>query len=409
MALDSLSGGEQLLGKTQRILLELVTVLYFLAKSSSVPLIQQYVYHLVDLKHNYTGQADAILKANASREYSGYMTQLMQRVNEESSEIILYLNVAELLPSAIVVLFLGCYSDYIGRRKFLLWLPCFGGALLALGYLLPLYVCNADIDHPATKALLVCGAIVSGLSGQLPAFLSGNASYISDTDTPQRRTLRLAIVEFTIGMTFGLANFANGIWISHTQSFVLPLWFVFGASLLAGILVMFFLKEPSGELSYSLGKSSISWRDVKGIKHLFTLGTISMKRLWAVFFAFQIYIFVQQGQERTFVMFLQNEPLHWRAIRIGTFFLVLYGLSGLGSWPGVPLLKRCLGDVSITLLALISKAMGSFIMAFATDDITVFLCKSVEPQPVECLRKGFVIKLLSTVSAGCYTCTMNNI
>ena len=372
-------GSEQLLGKGQRILLEVITVLYFLAKSSSIPLVQQYVYSLVDLKYGFTEQKDAMAKVNASEEMKAELRHLMHEVTSESNHIILYLNVAELLPSAVVILFLGCYSDYIGRRKFLLWLPCLGGSFLALGYLLPLYLFERDIDHPATKALLVSGSILSGLSGQLPGFLSGNASYISDTDTPQRRTLRLAIVEFTVGITFGVANFGNGIWISKTDSFAQPLWLVFAASLSAAILVIFALREPSGELSYPLQRqNSLSWRGVKGIKHLFSLETISMRKLWAIFVATQIYVFVQQGQERTFVMFLQSDPLHWNSVQIGIFFLVLYGLSGLGSWPGVPLLKLVMGDISLFFISIISKAMGSLVLAFALEEFTVYLCKNLQ-------------------------------
>ena len=370
-------GGEQLLGKGQRILLEVITLLYFLAKSSSIPLVQQYVFSLVDLKYGYTAFKESLHGHNRSDADEARLHDLMHRVTSESNHIILYLNMAELLPSAIVILFLGVYSDYIGRRKFLLWLPCLGGAFLALGYLLPLYLFDSDIDHAATKALLVGGSILSGLSGQLPGFLSGNATYISDTDTPQRRTLRLAIVEFTVGMTFGVANFVNGIWISRTDSFAQPLWLVFSASLAAALLVIFALREPSGEMAFPLQRqNSVSWRDVKGIKHLFSLETISLRKLWAIFVAFQVYAFVQQGQERTYVMFLQSMPLHWNSLQIGVFFLVLYGLSGLGSWPGVPLLKLVVGDISLFFIAVISKAMGSLVMAFALNEFTVYLCES---------------------------------
>jgi len=89
----------------------------------------------------------------------------------------------------------------------------------------------------------------------------------------------------------------------------------------------------------------------------------------------QIYVFVQQGQERTFVLFLQNSPLYWKSLQIGLFLFVLYALSGLGCWPGVPLLHRVCDDVSIAIIAMISKAVGSFILAFARNDAMVYLCE----------------------------------
>ena len=73
----------------------------------------------------------------------------------------------------------------------------------------------------------VLACLFSGLSGTVPGYLSGNASYISDTDSPRRRTLRLAIVEMSIGLTFGLASLMNGFWITATNHFEQPLWFLF--------------------------------------------------------------------------------------------------------------------------------------------------------------------------------------
>lgn len=43
-----------LLGHTQRILLELSTIFYFFARNAAIPLVQQYIYHLVARKHNLT-------------------------------------------------------------------------------------------------------------------------------------------------------------------------------------------------------------------------------------------------------------------------------------------------------------------------------------------------------------------
>jgi hypothetical protein len=43
-----------LLGNIQRILLELSTIFYFFARNAAIPLVQQYIYHLVSRKYNLT-------------------------------------------------------------------------------------------------------------------------------------------------------------------------------------------------------------------------------------------------------------------------------------------------------------------------------------------------------------------
>lgn len=416
--LGASNGHEPLLGRSQRVLLEVCTVLYFFAKNSAIPLVQQYIYYLVAKKYNYSSKMDetlpelimnvtnkhvndSILMPNASsylhvddqghlvppanstlapeEKETNDLISIAHKVNEESSLIVLYLNVAELFPAVFMVLVLGCWSDMTGKRKFLMWLPCLGNAVYALGFLLPIYISGGDIDHPATKVLFVLASLISGLSGSVPGYLSGNASYISDTDSPRRRTLRLAIVEFSIGTTFGLANLINGFWVDLTNHFEQPLWFVVLCSLIPFVVLCFLLREPHGELSSQLGQPSEAshvWRDFRGVLHVFGCKTLPQKKLWAVFFAFQVYVFVQQGQERTFVLFLQNFPLYWQPLQTGIFLFILYTLAGLGSWPGIPLLQRIMDDASIAILAMISKLLGSLLLAFAEVDPLVYLGES---------------------------------
>jgi len=334
----------------------------------------------------------------------------MQQVSQESSLIILYLTIAELLPAAIIVLFLGSWSDASGKRKFLMWLPCIGNALYAVGFLLPGYINGADIDLPSTMAFFVGASVMSGLSGSVPGFLSGNAGYISDTDSPKRRTLRLAIVELSIGMTFGVASLVNGYWIAAAEDvhvvlaegghrppagFEQPLWFVAVCSLVPFVVIFFLLREPAGELLLTgradpaaAGDSSseidsisaetltyFRFRNFRGIRRAFGLSTPAQRKLWAIVIAFQLYVFVQQGQERTLVMFLQNDPLRAGPVEIGQQLFVLYVLAGLGSWPGVPLLQRAVDDLGIAAIAMASKMIGSVLTAVATGGALVYVGK----------------------------------
>lgn len=414
------NSGVHLLGRTQRFLLEISTILYFFARNSAIPLVQQYIYFLVAKKYNFTAEEnDQLLEylrkedkyidqtaslaafrrpeasANgsdpelggegtragddeAARSHLEERLRLSHRINEESSLIVLYLNIAELLPSAVVVVFLGCYSDATGRRRFMMWMPCVGSALYALGFLLPLYLCPDEvvIDSALAKTVFVVASVCSGLSGNVPGFLSGNASYISDTDSPRRRSLRLAIVEMSIGLTFGIASLVNGHWVAATSHFEQPLWFVFACSLAPFLLIFFFLAEPAGEVSAQLGHDDASsFRNFGAIRHVFGCKTVAQRKLWSIFFAFEIFVFVQQGQERTFVLFLQNHPLHWLPTQIGLFLFILYVLAGLGAWPGVPLLQRLMTDLSIAAIALLSKLIGSLLLAVAQGSFVVYLCK----------------------------------
>jgi len=316
---------------------------------------------------------------------------MAHRVSEESSLIIVYLTIAELLPATVVVLLLGSWSDATGRRKFLMWLPCVGNALYALGFLLPWYISAADIDRPSTMSLFVVGSLASGLSGAVPGFLSGNASYISDTDSPRRRTLRLAVVELSIGATFAVASLVNGFWIGPDANFEQPLWFVVVCSLVPCAVIVFLLREPASELGGGGGGGQpadapppavdagtmtyFRFRNFRGIRRAFGLGTYPQRKLWAIIVAFEVYVFVQQGQERTLVLFLQTSPLRCGPTEIGVQLFVMYGLAALGSWPGVPLAQRVITDLGIAALAMLSKMIGSLLLAAASTGAVVYACE----------------------------------
>lgn len=336
-----------------------------------MPLAQQYVYVLVARKYNYTGMETGSSETCVSPWDDLEEAQLRHAVNEESSLIVLYLNVAELLPTCFIVLFLGCWSDATGRRKFLMWLPCLGNAIYALGFIIPTHVYGGEFTAGGA-AIVVTSTIIAGLSGNLHGFMSGNACYISDTDSMSRRTLRLAIVECIIGTTFGISNLGLGYWV-HKAGFLPALWFVFACSIVPLVLLVFFISEPEG----ANRDRNPTLQDFKLVRHICGCATLSQRKLWAMFFAFIIYVFVQQGQERTHILYLENYPLCWDSVKMGMFMFVLYFLSGLGSWPGVPLLNKVIGDLPIFFIGIISKVMGSLVLAFAKNSVTVYIGMSL--------------------------------
>ncbi|ESO05836.1 hypothetical protein HELRODRAFT_188191, partial [Helobdella robusta] len=383
---------EHLLGKKQRILLELSTVLYFFAKNAAVPLSQEIIYHFVARKHNMTMDSIDEFTRKLHQEYlpernSTHPTndltfsetrRKIDVINEESSIMAFYLTIAELLPTTMFILLFGFYSDFTGNRRFMMYLPCLGTAVYTLGFLFPFYLFDGNMGRIGTKVILITTSIVSGMSGNISGYLCGNASYISDTDSVKRRTLRLAIVEFSIGITFALTSLLNGFWINKFGSLDQPLWFIFICSLAPFVILFFFVQEPNGSLTSDLDdyhpnltlKETI--KKIFNFRHIFHLRSLEQKKMWLMFVGFIVYSFAQQGQERVFVLYLKGNPFLWDSIQIGLFLFTLYGLSGISSWPGVPLLQKCIGDVSIFFLAIASKFLGSLLLGLSTNSGEVY-------------------------------------
>ena len=110
----------------QRIVLEFSTILYFVSKQISIPLVQEYVKAFNLQRYNLsqsTGESTGGLQPKGCSVVRGKDRDLRLQVDQESSLLVMYLNVAELCPAILVVLILGTWSDISGKRKVLMSLP----------------------------------------------------------------------------------------------------------------------------------------------------------------------------------------------------------------------------------------------------------------------------------------------
>ena len=87
---ETVSPSRWLLGNAQRILLELSTIFYFFARNAAIPLIQQYIYHLVGRKYNLTGVLAAAAAATRPSDQSDITRPTSAPGGGGQSEIIGY-------------------------------------------------------------------------------------------------------------------------------------------------------------------------------------------------------------------------------------------------------------------------------------------------------------------------------
>ena len=116
----------------------------------------------------------------------------------------------------------------------------------------------------------------------------------------------------------------------------------------------------------------VGFRDVMKVTGCLT---ISEQQVRAIYCMFLIYAFIQQGQTRMYVLFLSEEQFYWDSVQIGVFIFILYVGAGFKAYPGISILKHVIGDLPIVTLAIICKLLSSVILAFAKDDIPVYLGK----------------------------------
>lgn len=108
---------------------------------------------------------------------------------------------------ALLILFVGAWSDRTGNRKALMMVPLIGELLTAIGLVLATYYFY--------EWQLWITAIIEGIfpafCGGLSIALMGSFSYVADVTTQENRTLRLGIVGLIVTLSIPVGTVLSGI------------------------------------------------------------------------------------------------------------------------------------------------------------------------------------------------------
>ncbi|KAM6985175.1 lysosomal proton-coupled steroid conjugate and bile acid symporter SLC46A3 [Aplochiton taeniatus] len=219
------------------------------------------------------------------------------------------------------------------------------------------------------------------------------------------RTVRMAGLDMILGVLSGLASLATGFYI-RSAGFTWPFLSASLLHLLNLAYVVCVLREslvPSSAHSPSpsstatgpaaaVGSSYLpKWEvligQLQGVYLLFAASTRRRKTvLGLMLMTFALYKVSKIGGMSIFILFELNAPLCWSEVYVG-YGSALTALIYLVSFAGVSLLSRCLPDVSLVLLGLLSVSAGLLMAAFANTTLLMFLMRlplllSVMPTPV---------------------------
>lgn len=172
--------------------------------------------------------------ALAVRNRSGFTEFEEQSVQKMVASLNAYKNLIQSVLPALLLLFLGSWSDRHQRRKPIIMMPVLGDIIATLGFLISVYF---FYQLPA-QFNCAMEAIPPALTGGWFAMFMGVFSYISHISSVETRTLRIGAVNmiFNISLTVGIAM--SGI-MYHKIGF----YGVFGLSLsmyLTGLMYAIF-------------------------------------------------------------------------------------------------------------------------------------------------------------------------
>lgn len=351
--------------KIPRPTIEPVIFFYAYGLFMHLPVIQQYIYKRVSDAKGFPYSTSS----NGScgeKKLNSSLEELEKEVQSLSSYIHLGIVMFASIPSLVTALFIGAWTDMVGRRPALA-LPAIGSTTEAVVVLLTMY-----LDWPIY--VLFVGSAISGMCGFFTTMAMAVMSYIADTTDESERGFRLAIMEFLVYTGGMVSQLTSGLWIEHL-GFIAPYWFILICLLISVLYVVFFVPESRAPST-----------EYKSVRHLFSL--TSIRRVWHVYknprngarrnliiftFSSAVTVLTTLGTSGVIVLFLLHSPLCFSPGEVGYYSAFRFFLTGLGAVLGIKLLGVCLSEVNIIRVGLVSLAAALIMFGFSRTTWLVYV------------------------------------
>ena len=272
-----------------------------------------------------------------------------------------------LVPGLIMTLFLGHYSDYAGRK--IVMMPAIAsGCIRAFLTILVAYY-DAHIYY------LLIPAFLDAFTGSSVAVVMAVFAYITDISSPERRTLRLVMVE--IGMVGGMAiaSTATGMAIKnlgYLTTFLLPT----AAHAVNTLYVAFYLKETR---ETKKGVRFFTLQHLKGSVKLFYPFDGSPMRLKLYFLVafLALYVIVEMGTGDIMTFYLLGPPVCFESDSLGTYSTVSTFVRFFGAWAGAKLVLPKIGVTAMLALCCVFGCLAQIVLGLlaVTNRYVVYLGK----------------------------------
>ncbi|XP_071081276.1 lysosomal proton-coupled steroid conjugate and bile acid symporter SLC46A3-like [Haliotis cracherodii] len=361
-----------------------VFLVFHLAINIHDPLVTQYLYkRYSDEVFDNKGSASTLnqtSKCYVNKSDPGYMLQ--ESVQERTSNCQTILTAIRSSLAVISCMFLGAYSDFLGRR-FLFIVPLIGEFLRQL-FLTAVIYWSLDLKY------LYIGEALDGILGGFNGVALASYAYTADNTPPKNsRTVGIALIDFTTYLAAAASSASTGYFIKDL-GYLYPAVTTTSLILLSLLLVVVLLPETINtdrRLQYP--------SPVKAVKNVFGFyfsKDFGPKRslFWLILAAYLISFFSQTGVYFVQYLFQLNLPFCWGPELIGYFYMALSLSRQLLGIPVIKLLHLCTSDPGICIITSVIQAAAFALDGLANTDVMLFSFV---------LPNGLAGPLLPTVSA----------
>ncbi|XP_006812959.1 proton-coupled folate transporter-like [Saccoglossus kowalevskii] len=363
------------------VTVEPVMFLYMLGSFLQYTSVQQLIY-----------AKTCIQEYNSSDICKNLTSSQEEYVQTQTSHWLIYLNLVQMVPSVIAALFLGSWSDTVGR-KFSMILPCLASCIYAAILIVSVVYIYSPIPF------IFIGTFLLGCSGAYITITFAVFSYIADITGIKTRTKRVGILESMtfIGSTVGLL--CSGVMLEH-EGFIAVFAFYLSLNFASALYILVWLDESvhSREVldSLSHGETIQIPQVDTGKRRIHTLCSELCKlenikktlcvcfkkrenfdRMHLILLAMTLLLFqlVGIGETDVTVLYTKRNPLHWSPELLGYYLALNSFMKGLCLLTVMPLLtsKTSLHDTTIAMIGTVFRMAGYVLIAFSTTTWMMFI------------------------------------
>ncbi|KAM6179029.1 lysosomal proton-coupled steroid conjugate and bile acid symporter SLC46A3 [Rhynchocyon petersi] len=338
-------------------LVEPAILLSAFAMMLSIPLTTQYVYRRIwEETSNYSIAFDSNV-SECEKNKSSPIFILQKEVQRKASLFGLQMDLSGLIPGTVSTFVLLSHSDHYGR-KLPMVLPSVGSLATSVWLCLVAY-------FALPFQLLLVSTFIGALCGNSTTFWGACFAYIVDQCTgDKQKTIRIAVVDFLLGLITGLTGLSSGYFIRELGfewSFVI----IAVAIAVNLIYITVFLGTPSTEIP----SQAVSESCGEAFKNLFVRTSQLFRSasghrrvlLCVLLFTMMAYFFVIVGIAPIFTLYELDSPLCWNEVFIG-YGAALGSVSFVTSFLGIWIFSYWMEDIHIAFIGLFT-TMGGMVMA----------------------------------------------
>ncbi|XP_025106086.1 proton-coupled folate transporter-like isoform X2 [Pomacea canaliculata] len=337
---------------------------YVFEFEATLSLRSQYVYQRIAHDYyNVTNDTRTTISCSPD-DVNDTMADKRDRIQADTSQMSIFLVFTTFIPALFLCLFMGSYSDYLGRR-FLVLMSLSGSFLKALTNLLIVWL-NINLNY------LYLANLLDGLCGTVFGLLTGIQAAMADvTITMTEFALTSVVLEGSIAISGALSQISVGFLI-RSVGFIGPAILCCVVSAIACVIIFCVMPETLKRPVQVTLNPLVHLRKVFGF-YILEGSSVHKGLFWCGLLVSALLSFCQSGQVMIEILYMLNAPLCWDSVKLGVFTGVRQFSIVITSIVTLKVLQRYTSHVTIGILAMFSGAAAFALEAFASADWMMYL------------------------------------